>query len=75
MKTQKATAVLYAICAVVWSVKAVLDILAFVLHRESASVFMLILSIVCAVAWCIAGIRPVRTRNQEIPLEHRSNRC
>ena len=52
-KKDKTIVILYAACAVIWTVRAILDIV-YRTYNESA--FLFVLNILCAVIWIAAFI-------------------
>lgn len=53
MDKKKLTFILYVACAVVWSIRAVLEI---VYKTYNESVFWFIMNVLCAVIWIAAAI-------------------
>lgn len=52
-KTNRVAVILYGVCAALWTIRVILDI---VNRTYSYSVFSFILSILCAVIWIIAFV-------------------
>lgn len=52
-KTSRLTVILYALCAIIWTIRAVLEIAYQTYHT---SVFLFVLNVLCAVVWIAAWI-------------------
>lgn len=53
-KTGMTTVIIYALCAAVWSIRAVLEV---VYQTYKDSIFWFVLNILCAVIWIAAFIK------------------
>ena len=52
INSKKISFILYAICAVIWTIRVILDV-AFEYDRSS---FVFILNILCALVWIVAAV-------------------
>ena len=52
-KTSRLSVILYALCAVIWTIRAILEV---VYETYDYSIFLFVLNILCAILWIVAFI-------------------
>ncbi len=53
-KTSRSTVILFGVCAVIWTVRAIFDV---IYQTYNISVFTFVLNLICALLWIAAFIR------------------